>query len=75
MEGFEEKRSILAAHFWRVDTGAYERDAKTCSLELYLSVHVIKRVVSTVTRDRVKMFSVDGAVELWLEATFTRRLS
>ena len=48
VEAFEEKRSILAPHFWRVDAGAYERDAETRSLKLYFSVHVIQRVVSTV---------------------------
>lgn len=53
MQVFEEQRSIIAPHFWRIGTGAYERDAETCSLDVYFSLHVVECVMSTVTRDEV----------------------
>jgi hypothetical protein len=66
---FEEQRSIIAPHFWRAGTGAYECDAEACSLDVYFSLHVIKRVMGTVTHDDVEMFSIDVALGLLLQVT------
>jgi hypothetical protein len=69
MQVFEEQRSIIAPHFWRAGTGAYECDAEACPLDVYFSLHVIKRVMSTVTRGEVEMFSIDVALGLLLQVT------
>lgn len=69
MQVFEEQRSVIAPHFWRVGTGAYERDAETCSLDVHFSLHVTECVMSTGIRDGVKMFSIDDAVGLLLQVT------
>ena len=63
-QGFEEHGCILAPHFWRVGTRAYQRDAETCSLELYFFVHVGKLVMSTIILARAEVFldRYDGVV-------------
>jgi len=63
-QGFEEQCCVLAPHFWRVGTGAYQCDAETCSLELYFFVHVGKLVMSTIILASAEVFldRCDGVV-------------